>query len=419
MTTTKTVPKLPPGLRRLPSGNVRWEKMVDGRRMSGSARTVKEALAAQAQATTEAVRGTAIDPSMVTVGEYLAGWLESKRASRSQTSHTIQAKLLERYIAPDIGDKRLQKFTPAELRRFYSGLRSLKGVAGQPAPPLGAASQRQIHQFLKQAFQDALREELIMRNVCDIIQPTPPRTRTVDEDGEEVDAYDPTEARAFMLAAEAEPDRWWAAFALATGLRRGELCGLRWVDIDWAKGTARIRENVVEDAGKIRVTTLKTKESRRVVYLSAYAVRLLRQQQEHQRHMAEALKAGKMAGHSHERRRPWQDSGRIWTDTRGGIMHPGNLRRSMARAYTAAGVRHLHLHGLRDTYASLALMAGVPVEVVSRQLGHTDPAFTLRRYRRVFQVERANWALDLTDMLTPKKSPITHELRTGEKSPET
>ena len=403
--TTRTPPKLPPGLRRLPSGKVRWEKMVDGRRLSGTAPTVKEAQAAMALATTEALRGTLVDSSTVTVTEYLQQWLETKRPSRSATSHNIQVLLLTRYITPGIGAKRLQKLTPAELRRFYSGLRSLK----EPDRPLGAAGQRQIHQFLRQAFQDGVREEVLSRNVCEVVRPTPPRREVTDE--EEVDAYTPQEARAFLEAAEADPRSWWAAFAVATGMRRGEICGLRWVDINWEKGTASIRENVVEDAGKLRVTTPKTAGSRRTVYLSPYALRLLEQQRQHQQECAEALAPGKLRGHAGERRRVWQDTGRIWTDSTGGLARPANLRRSMERTYTAAGIRHLRIHGLRDTYASLALMSGVPLEVVSRQLGHSDPGFTLRVYRTVFADERAAWALDVTAMLEPGRA-IPHELRT-------
>lgn len=384
-------------IRQLPSKKWRYEIMLEGRRFSGTTASKTAAQQELAKLIADTQRGGIADPSTVTVGDYLDTWLESKRSSRSETSHNIQAKLLKSYIRPAIGDKRLQKFAPAELRRFYGGLRSLKDDT-----PLGAASQRQIHQFLKQAFQDALRDEIITRNVCDIVQPSPPR-RELDDSGEEVDAYTPQEAQAFIAAAEADQRAWWAAFALATGMRRGEICGLRWVDIDWEKGTAVIRENIVEDAGKNRVSTPKTAGSRRTVYLSAYALRLLQQQRQHQQHMATVLVAGKMAGHATERKRLWQDSGRVWTDSTGGTMHPGNLRRSMEHTYTTAGIRHLRIHGLRDTYASLALMAGVPLEVVSRQLGHSDPGFTLRVYRTVFADERARWALDVGDMLAPKK----------------
>lgn len=393
-------------MRRLPSGNIRWEKMVDGKRFSGTSRTITEARAAQAAVITDVQRGGLVDPSQVTVGEYLEGWLEDKEKTRSQTSTDIQRLLLARYIAPGIGDKRIQKLTPAEARRFFTGLRSLK----DPAQPLGATSQRQIHQFLRQAFQDALRDELVSRNVFDVVRPEKQR-RELDET-EEVDAYTPAEAQAFLRVAESDPRSWWAAFAIATGLRRGELCGLRWVDVDWQRATVSVRENVVEDAGRVRVSTTKTAGSRRTVYLPPYAVQLLRRQQEHQALMAQVLVPGRMAGHAGARKRVWQDSGRVWTNSSGGIMAPGNLRRSMERTYTAAQVRPLHIHGLRHTYASLALAAGVPLEVVSKQLGHADPGFTLRVYRTVFGDERARWAVDMPALLGQPGDPITHGLRT-------
>lgn len=400
--------KLPPGMRQLPSGNIRWEKMADGRRFSGTCRTVTEARAAQAAVITDTQRGGIVDPSTVTVGEYLVQWLESKEKTRSQTSTDIQRLLLARYIQPGIGDRRLQKLTPAEARRFFTGLRSLK----DPAQPLGATSQRQIHQFLRQAFQDALRDELVTRNVFDVVRPEKQR-RELDE-AEKVDAYTPAETQAFLRIAESDPRSWWAAFAIATGLRRGELCGLRWVDVDWQRATVSVRENVVEDAGRVRVSATKTAGSRRTVYLPPYAVELLRRQQEHQALMAQMLVPGKMAGHAGARKRVWQDSGRVWTNSSGGIMAPGNLRRSMERTYTAAQVRALHIHGLRHTYASLALAAGVPLEVVSKQLGHSDPGFTLRVYRTVFGDERARWAVDMPALLGQSAGAITHELRTGE-----
>lgn len=344
-----------------------------------------------------------VDRSNVTVGDE---WLEQKRAHRSVTSTAIQERLLARYIAPALGEKKLQKLTPADGRRFFSGLRSLK----DPKEPLGQVSQRQIHQFLKQAFQDALRDEIVTRNVFDVARPERVR-RQVDE-GEEIDAYTPAEAQAFVQAAEANPKAWWAAFALATGLRRGEICGLRWVDVDWERATVNVRENVVEDAGKLRVEAPKTAGSRRTVYLAPYALKLLRKQQEHQRLMPEVLAAGKLRGHAGERKRLWEDSGRIWTNSTGGLMAPGNLRRTMESTYKAAGIRPLNVHGLRHTYASLALAAGVPLEVVSKQLGHTDPAFTLRVYRTVFGDERAKWAVDLPHLTRPPQQAVTHELRT-------
>lgn len=377
MTTAKPPAKLPPGLRRLPSGAVRWEKMVDGRRMSGSARTVKEALAAQAQATADATRGGVVDPSQETLGQYLTRWLTGKEKTRSPRSQELQADLLRRYIQPALGDKRLQKVTPADLRRLFDDL---------TARDLGHSTQRQVHQFLHCALRDAVRIELLPRNVAEIVRPTPPRR---EDDADEVNAYTPEEASAFLTAARADHRGAVLEFAMATGMRRGEFCGLRWVDVDLNKATAQIRETVSDAGGNgtLRVGKPKTASSRRTVYLSPDAVALLQREQERQGVQRAALG------------QRWQESGRVFVNMNGGTLLPNNLRRDLERIANAAGVRRLPIHSLRHTYASLSLRHGVPVEVVSKQLGHTDVAFTLRRYRTVYQSEQAAWAVSLRDML--------------------
>jgi len=149
----------------------------------------------------------------------------------------------------------------------------------------------------------------------------------------------------------------------------------------------RVEETVTDVAGALRIGTPKTAGSRRTVYLSPSLLGLLRRVQAQQATDREILGAA------------WQDSGRVFVDTRGGTLRPNNLKRDMARIYRAAGLRHLHIHGLRDTYASLAARQGVPIEVISKQLGHASVAFTLSVYRTVFTDERARWALDV-DTLT-------------------
>lgn len=380
--------KLPPGMRYLPSGNIRWEKMVDGRRFSGTARNITEARNAQSLIVADAQRGGLVDPSAVTVNEYLTQWLEGKKKTRSTRSGELQAGLLKRYISEPLGDIRLQKLTPSHLLRLFAGL---------TARNLGASTQRQVHQFLHHALGDALRAELVPRNVADLVRPTPPK----QEDDGALDAYTPEEAAAFLAACRADHRGAVFEFALGTGMRRGEFCGLRWIDIDWEKGTAQVQETVSDASGKARTGSPKTAGSRRTVYLSQSLLALLASEQGRQAELR-VIHGPK-----------WQESGRVFVNSLGGTLLPNNLKRDMQRIYTAAGVRHLHIHGLRDTYASLAARQGVPIEVISKQLGHASVAFTLNVYRTVFQDERKRWALNVDDLTKdPAENPITHELRT-------
>ncbi|WP_135230829.1 site-specific integrase [Deinococcus fonticola] len=139
-------------------------------------------------------------------------------------------------------------------------------------------------------------------------------------------------------------------------------------------------------SGKVRVGSPKTAGSRRTVYLSPSILDLLRREQHRQAELR-IIHGPK-----------WQESGRVFVNSLGGTLLPNNLKRDMQRIYTAAGVRHLHIHGLRDTYASLAARQGVPIEVISKQLGHASVAFTLNVYRTVFQDERQRWAIDVDDL---------------------
>ncbi|WP_415784055.1 tyrosine-type recombinase/integrase [Deinococcus saxicola] len=144
-------------------------------------------------------------------------------------------------------------------------------------------------------------------------------------------------------------------------------------------------ENVTDRNGHPHVSTPKTKGSRRTVHLAASTLELLRCVQHQQTQVAAA--------------RGQAPPERIFSNTIGGTIIPGNLKRDMARICGAAGVRELPIHGLRHTFATLALCRGVPVEVVSKQLGHATAAFTLTQYRHIYESEQEKWALAIADLI--------------------
>lgn len=380
--------KLPPGMRRLPSGNIRWEKMVDGKRFSGTCRTVTEARTAQSLIVADASRGGVVDPSTVTVTEYLEGWLDGKRPSRAQRTNSIQAAHLRTHITPLIGDLRLQKLAPAHLKKLFDHL---------TRSGLGASSQRQVHQMLVTALGDAYRLELVARNVAQVVKPTPKR----GQEEKALPAFTAAEASAFVNVARQEIRGPVFIFALSTGMRRGELCGLRWTDVDLERAVAQVTEVVAHDEGETIVTTPKTGNSRRTVHLAPSAVQLLRDVQAEQARL-KSIFDQPVKGHTREytRKRPWVDSGRVFTNSFGATLDPHNLRRDMQRLCELAGVRTISIHGLRHTYASLSLMRGVPIEVVSKQLGHASVAFTLSQYRWVYREERERWALGIDELVS-------------------
>ncbi|WP_161882737.1 tyrosine-type recombinase/integrase [Deinococcus alpinitundrae] len=363
-------------VRKLPSGRFRWEIMIEGRRFSGMAASKTLAQQALAGLIADATRGGIADPSTITVTEYLTQWLDERQKTRAPRTHEVQAAILRRYITPAIGDKRLQKLTPNDLQRLYLGMN---------ANDLGTSTQRQTHQLLFSALKDAVRLEILMRNVADVVRPNPPRRDRVG-----LAAFTPDEAEKFLAAARLDRRGAVFEFAVSTGMRRGEFCGVRWIDVDLQARTAQVRETISDAGadGKIRTGTPKTANSRRTVHLSPDVVTLLIRQQEARQILAETMGE------------KWQDSGRVFTNLTGGDLRPNNLRRDMTRICQAAGIRTLNIHGLRHTYASLSLRHGVPVEVVSKQLGHASVGFTLSLYRTVYESEQASWAISLREMLS-------------------
>lgn len=151
-------------VRKLPSGRFRFEIMLEGRRHSGSADNKTLAQQQLAQLVSDSVRGGVADPSTETVGDYLARWLTGYEKARAVRTHQIKQGHLMRFIVPVIGGKRLQKLSPADLRRLFDHLN---------AEGLSASSQRQVNQFLVSALSNAFQLELVARNVAEIVKPAP------------------------------------------------------------------------------------------------------------------------------------------------------------------------------------------------------------------------------------------------------
>jgi integrase len=165
-------------------------------------------------------------------------------------------------------------------------------------------------------------------------------------------------------------DRLFGAFYLlaTTAMRRGEALGLRWADVDLEKGTAAIRQTVIAVAHQVQIGSPKTIRGRRVVRLDHRTVTVLRAHR--QRQLEERLAMG--AG--------WQDHDLLFTKVTGDPLHPERFSRQFDRRVERYGLPRISLHGLRHTWATLALEAGVHPKVVSERLGHANISITLDIY---------------------------------------
>jgi integrase len=261
----------------------------------------------------------------------------------------------------------LHELGTKHLTALYATLAKSGGRGGKP---LRGKTVRNVHVVLHKALADATRwtpKPLLSRNPLDGVKP-PARSDSVGRE-----AWDEAEVRAFLETAAS--DRLYAIWrlALATGLRRGELLGLTWSDID--DGIVRVRRQVLLPGPYVRATT-KSRRERTVRFDEATAAALRRwkaRQAEDRLAFGPAYRVD--GGWPIRTEAAW-----LVTEPDGGLVNPDTLLRRWRALVKATGVKSIPLHGARHSYATLALAAGVRLDIVSRQLGHSSVAITADVY---------------------------------------
>ena len=352
----------------------------DGKRVQMRRRgfaTKKEATAALGLVLADQARGIAVRPSRTTVAAFLTDeWLPAKRAALKPSTAASYEQMIEAYIVPGIGALELGKVDGSTLNALYARLLSTgrTGASGRTGA-LSPKTVRNVHGLLHKAFKDAIRWRRLSVNPCDAADQ--PRKQTP-----EMQVWTPDELRAFI--AGTTDDRLgplWRVFA-TTGMRRGEVLGLRWSDVDLANRRLTIRQTVTMVGDRPEVGTPKTAAGTRVVSIDDGTVSALKAWKKAQN--AERLLMGE----------GWQGTttGLVATEPDGTPLHPQTLTRRFHSATKRAGVRCIRLHDVRHSYATAALSAGVPVKVLSQRLGHADIAITLRTYAHVLPGDDATAA---------------------------
>ena len=293
------------------------------------------------------LQGGLVAPSHRTVGEYMRAWLEdSKRPNIRPTTHRVYENAIRNHIGTTIGGMRLSRIQPATVQGMLRELER-REVSGR--------SRQIVLRVLSQGLDQAVRWGEIPRNPCALVD----RPRA---ERREIQALTVEQVRAFLAAARS--DRYYALWVLAltTGMRIGELLGLKWSDIDLDTGRLEVKRQLQELPSSIELTELKTRRSRRRIELSGIAVAALR---EHRAQLGAI---------------PLPDV-LVFTDRRGGPLRRSNLtRRSFQDILDRAELPRIRLHGLRHTAATLQLSQGAHPKVVQEMLGHASIALTLDTY---------------------------------------
>ena len=341
----------------------------------GGFATKREAQGALNDALSDLQHGTYVAPSRQTVGEFLDVWIEGARSDLAITAWTSYRDVLANYVKPHIGGKRLVDLGPMDVKKLHGLLLANGKVKG------GALSVRSVqlsHRVLHRALADAVRWNLIAVNPASAVRA--PRGAPKDNN-----VWSAEDAMKFLASvADHRLSALWI-LALHTGMRRGELAGLRWKDLDLAGATLTVAQQRTTAEYKVVVLAPKAKSQRQLM-LAAETVAALAAHKRQQ--TVERVAAGP----------GWSNSGYVFVDELGLPYHPEKMLNMFHAESERAGVPRIRLHDVRHTMATLALQAGVHPKVVQEQLGHSTISVTMDTYSHVPQAVRRESASKIASL---------------------
>jgi len=300
-----------------------------------------------------------------TVADFLLGWLESARQRIRPSSWYRAEQAVRVHLTPALGRLPLAKLTPADVERMTAEL------IESGRSPRTAQIARTI---LRRALADAQRDGLVHRNVAALARPPHVPVRSLTAGRDYLTAAD---LRRLVTAAKVHALGPLVMLAATTGLRQGELLGLSWGDIDPEASTLTVRRALARSWDGWELAEPKTARSRRTINLPPTAIAALARQRALQDAARDAVGTA------------WQDQlGLVFTDAVGRPLRGADVTHAFYGLAAAAGLPRIPFHGLRHSAATAMLAAGVPLKVVSDQLGHSTITVTADRYAGVVPAQR-------------------------------
>jgi integrase len=309
--------------------------------------------------------GTHVEPSRLTTGQYLTAWVEGIAAGgtvRPTTAKTYDVAV-RIHIVPRLGRVPIQQLTRKIIREFYAAITVGGRVRGRGG--LSIKSVHNVHLTLHRALEDAVDDALLRSNPAT-------RAHRVVPPRHEVRSWSPDELRCFLKAVANNPNFALWRLAAFSGMRRGELLGLRWQDVDFESSMLSVQRQLIRNGPIVAFGEPKTMAGRRTIILDSATVEALRAHQDEQAIVRRALGDRYLA-----------DLDLVFCSGNGGPRDPDAVTHQFVRHVRSVGLPRIRFHDLRHTHASIALHASVHPKVVQERLGHSSVKLTLDTYAHV------------------------------------
>jgi integrase len=308
--------------------------------------------------------GTYIEPSTVTIKQFLTDqWLPAIATTVRPTTLAMYRVNLDSHVIPSLGSVQLRELSAPRLNAYYASL-----LADGRRDGKGGLSTRTIrinHVIIHRALRDAVRWGLLSRNVAELADP--PAVKST-----EAAVWSPDEMKQFLDGQQT--DRLTALWRLvtATGMRRGEVLGLRWSDVDFETGSLRIAQTLVVVNYALQLSEPKTSAGKRTLMIDPATIAALRAHRKRQLEEQLAWSSN------------WKNSeGLVFVREDGSMIHPERLSKWFDQRVTAAKLPRITFHGLRHSYVTMLLRGGQPIRAVSARVGHASANVTNAIYSHV------------------------------------
>ncbi len=308
------------------------------------------------------------------VSQWMEEWFENVcKLKVRPSSHQTYRGYIDHHITPYIGKIPIEKLSTMDLQKLCKKLTDkgrVERIESEKQPKgLSAKTVRNIMQVISSAMDFAVAQKIIIENPCKAVE-------LPKVEKKEMQTIPAEQLQAFLTEAKASGVYEMYYIELSTGLRRGELLGLKWPDIDWKNGIITVHRQIARVNGEIVESPLKTKNSYRRVSISPQAIEVLKQQ------------------------KAKTNSEYVFPSPTGGPISPDSVNNMLKRVLARAGIPKVRFHDLRHTFATVALQNGVDIKTVSSILGHFSAGFTLDTYAHVTTAAQREAAETMGNILT-------------------